>query len=140
MNIAHWLARNAQWHPGRDAVLQGHALVLNWAQWDQRSASGAAALRHLGVAPGDRVGLFMSNHPDYLVWLYAVWWAGAVAVPINAKLHPREVAWIADNAHTRVLITHSEHLPPLRALARLQRPRRARRCGWARGSLRRGCG
>lgn len=117
MNIAHWLARNAQWHPGRDAVLQGHALVLNWAQWAQRSASGAAALRQLGVAPGDRVGLFMSNHPDYLVWLYAVWWAGAVAVPINAKLHPREVAWIADNAQTRVLITHSEHLAPLRALA-----------------------
>jgi long-chain acyl-CoA synthetase len=40
----------------------------------------------------------MKNRTEYLEALYGVWWAGAVAVPINAKLHAREAAWILDNA------------------------------------------
>jgi hypothetical protein len=73
-------------------------------------------LRQRGVAPGDRVALFLPNHPDYLVWLYAIWWAGAVAVPINAKLHPREAAWIVGNADARLLLTHSSQVDELQAL------------------------
>jgi long-chain acyl-CoA synthetase len=34
------------------------------------------------------VAIFMSNCPEYLECLYGVLWAGLVAVPINAKLHP----------------------------------------------------
>jgi len=33
---------------------------------------------------------------------HAIWWAGAVAVPINAKLHPKEAAWIIENAEARL--------------------------------------
>lgn len=116
MNVAHGLERASQRYPQRDAVLHGDAVVLTYAQWAQQAASGAAHLRACGVAPGDRVGLFLPNHPDYLVWLYAIWWAGAVAVPINAKLHPREVAWIANNADARLLLTHSDTLGDLQAL------------------------
>jgi long-chain acyl-CoA synthetase len=116
MNVAHGLERAARLQPQRDAVLHGHAVVLSYAQWAQQAASGAAHLRACGVAPGDRVALFLPNHPDYLVWLYAIWWAGAVAVPINAKLHPREVAWIVGNADARLLLTHSEPLGDLQAL------------------------
>jgi long-chain acyl-CoA synthetase len=36
--------------------------------------------------------------PDYLTCFYAIWRAGAVAVPVNAKLHPKEAAWILSNA------------------------------------------
>jgi long-chain acyl-CoA synthetase len=43
----------------------------------------------------------MSNRPEYLAVLGAAWWAGLVPVPINAKLHPREIAFILRNAGTR---------------------------------------
>lgn len=46
----------------------------------------------------------MRNTPDYLVVLYGIWWAGAAAVPINAKLHPREIAWIVENAGARLVV------------------------------------
>ena len=59
------------------------------------AAKGATWLGCSGVKPGDRVALIMHNRPEYLPLLWAVWWAGAVAVPINAKLHPKETAWIA---------------------------------------------
>jgi long-chain acyl-CoA synthetase len=116
MNIAHGLNMAARLHPQRDAVLHGDRVVLTYADWAQQAAAGAAHLKACGVAPGDRVAMFLPNHPDYLVWLYAIWWAGAVAVPINAKLHPREAAWIVGNADARLLLTHSSQLDELNAL------------------------
>jgi long-chain acyl-CoA synthetase len=52
-------------------------------------------LRHrIGLAAGDRVALFMANCPQYVEIVFACWQAGLTAVPVNAKLHPREL----DNA------------------------------------------
>src|SRR5690606_20638087 len=59
--------------------------------------------------PGERVGFFMHNHPSYLVWMYAAWWAGLVVVPINAKLHAVEAAWILDDAQCGVCVTDPGH-------------------------------
>ena len=68
----------------------------------------AATLARDGIAPGDRVGIFAKNVPDYLICLYAIWRAGAVAVPVNAKLHPKEAAWILSNAEaTSCFVTDS---------------------------------
>jgi long-chain acyl-CoA synthetase len=47
----------------------------------------------------------MKNCCEYLELLYAIWWAGAVAVPINCKLHPDEAKWIVDNAQARLIFT-----------------------------------
>ena len=41
--------------------------------------------------------MFASNCTQYLECLYGIWWIGAVAIPINAKLHGREAAWICSN-------------------------------------------
>jgi long-chain acyl-CoA synthetase len=51
-----------------------------------------------GLKKGDRVALFMHNHPRYLEIMFGAWWAGLAVVPINAKLHVREAQWIVDNA------------------------------------------
>ncbi len=45
----------------------------------------------------------MHNCPAYLEILYAIWHAGLVAVPINAKLHPKEVQYILDDAGVALL-------------------------------------
>ena len=51
----------------------------------------------------------MANRPDYLEALFGIWYAGLVAVPVNAKLHPREVAYILGNSGTRLCITDEGH-------------------------------
>lgn len=116
MNLAHLLERLAASEPDRPALFNGTQLAATHGQWAQRSARVGARLRSLGLAPGERVVLFMRNHPRYLELLFGAWWAGLVVVPVNAKLHPAELQWIADNARARVAFVSRDVLPELTAL------------------------
>ena len=102
MNIGLWLARQAQAGGERPALYLGRALVADYAGFHDRAARVAGWLRGQGVAPGDRVALFMGNSPDYLILQYGIWYAGAAAVPINAKLHGREAAFILADSETTI--------------------------------------
>lgn len=101
MNLAQLLVRQARTQGGHTAIFDGTQPWASYAQWAARSAAMAAQLRSSGLAPGDRVLIFMRNHPRYLEILWAAWWAGLVVVPVNAKLHPAEVEWIVENAGVR---------------------------------------
>ena len=104
MNLAAWLARAARAHPGEPAVYAGTRPWATWAQLAERAARLAAGLRRT-LAPGERVAIVMRNCPEYLVALYGTWWAGLVAVPVNAKLHAREVEFIVGDAQARCVIS-----------------------------------
>src|SRR5919201_3300880 len=98
MNIAEWLAATARARPEAPALLTGFERDNDYRTFAQRAASiGAALSRDYGISAGDRVALFASNCTQYLECLYGIWWIGAVAIPINAKLHGREAAWICSN-------------------------------------------
>jgi long-chain acyl-CoA synthetase len=60
------------------------------------------------LAPGDRVALAMKNCPEYYEVLLACWHAGLTAVPMNAKLHPKEFAYILANAGARLCVATPE--------------------------------
>ncbi|MDQ2095327.1 class I adenylate-forming enzyme family protein [Rhodalgimonas zhirmunskyi] len=98
MNIALALERIALVGGTRPALFDGREMVADYAGFHARAGKVAAWLAARGVQPGDRVAIFMKNVPDYLVVQYGIWMAGAACVPINAKLHGREAAWIIDNA------------------------------------------
>ena len=98
MNLALWLERSAAVQGARPALLLGDRVVADYAGFYRRAAALARSLRAAGVMPGDRVAVFAKNCPQYLVVFYGVWIAGAVVVPINAKLHAREAAWIIGNS------------------------------------------
>ena len=98
MNLAHLLQRMARQFPNRAAIFHGTHTVATYAQWAQRCAHLAQQFQDAGLQPGDRVALFMHNHPRYLEVMFGAWWAGLAVVPINAKLHVREAQWIVDNA------------------------------------------
>lgn len=108
MNIAQLLARSATVHPTRPAIFLGSRCLVEYRGFANRSACIAGYLREtVGLATGDRVALFMSNCPAYLEVLYGIWWAGLVAVPVNAKLHPRELTFILGNAGAACLFVDS---------------------------------
>jgi long-chain acyl-CoA synthetase len=115
MNLAEWLASSARLHPRAPALFCGTQLEADYATFAQRAASfGAALARDHGIAPGDRVALFFSNCTAYLECLYGIWWAGAVAIPINAKLHGKEAAWICSNAEARLALVDDDTAQALR--------------------------
>lgn len=119
MALVDLLLRQARTRPDVGAIFHGTHPHATHAQWAARSAGLAARLRAEGLVPGDRVLLFMHNHPRYLEALWAAWWAGLVVVPVNAKLHPREVEWIIANSGSTVGLVTADVAPsPLAGLAR----------------------
>ena len=109
MNIACWLAATAKLRPEAPALLTGFDLDADYKTFARRAAAiGAALSRDHGIAPGDRVAVFASNCTQYLECLYGIWWMGAVAIPINAKLHGREAAWICSDAGTKLVFVSDD--------------------------------
>ena len=112
MNLAHLLQRQALQSPERPAILEAERLHATHGQWADRAARLGAAMQAQGLQPGDRVLLFMRNHPRYLEFMFGCWWAGLVVVPVNNKLHLKEVQWIADNAQARWAFVTQDLVPP----------------------------
>jgi long-chain acyl-CoA synthetase len=119
MNLAQLLNRQATVNPDRIAIFEGTRPWATHGEWVRRSAGLAQRMREAGLQPGDRIVIFMRNHPRYLEILWGAWWAGLVVVPVNAKLHPAEVEWIIGNAQARWAFVTNDVAP--RALAGLER-------------------
>ncbi len=104
MNPAEWLHRTALARPDAPAIYHGETLVCDYAGFDRQAREIAGGLRARGIAAGEAVAVFLPNCADYLPLLHGIWAMGGVAVPVNAKLHPREVAWIVENAGARLVV------------------------------------
>ena len=117
MNAALWLARTAQRFGAHCAIGHGRDPWCSYRDLALRAQALATWLHAQGVAPGDRVALFLPNRAEYLVMLWGVWWSGAAALPINAKLHAREVAWILQHSGTRLAFCDGAAHDALAALA-----------------------
>src|SRR3954471_16543337 len=114
MNVANWLAATARLRPDAPALLTGFDLDADYATFARRAAAiGAALSRDYGIVAGDRVGLFATNCTQYLECLYGIWWIGAAAIPINAKLHGREAAWICSDAGARLTFVSDDTMEAL---------------------------
>ena len=102
MNLANLLMTAARTFGHRPAVSLGTRVCLNYRQLAQRAASLAAGLnRKMGLGKGDHVAVIMKNCPQYPEVLFGLWYAGLTAVPINAKLHPKEFAYILNHSRSK---------------------------------------
>ena len=104
MNLAHLLDASARAFPDRPAVSVGDRRLFDYAAYGALAARLAGGLTATGLKPGDRVVLAMSNNPEYLAILFALWRAGLVAVPANARLHAREIAFIAADCGAKLCL------------------------------------
>ena len=103
MNQASLLHKAALSFGDRPAVTEGTVCLHTYRQLSERAARLGTALRQqFDLETGDRVAIMMKNAPAFFEVLYGAWHAGLAAVPINAKLHPREAAYILENCGARV--------------------------------------
>ncbi|MFG1228496.1 AMP-binding protein [Xanthobacter wiegelii] len=114
MSIAKLILQTARRLPDNPAITDAEG-TLTYAAFAERSARIAGGLRAMGLAPGARVVLFMENTGAFFECLLGCWIAGLCAVPVNAKLHPREVIGIAADADAEALVTTSGLYPSLTA-------------------------
>ena len=106
MNVALLLSRSAQTYGQKLAVVQGKK-YLSYHDLNQRVGRLAYALRTLGVQRGDRVAIIQHNGLPFFESLFSLFRLGAIAVPINWRLHPREITFILEQSQSKVVI-HGE--------------------------------
>jgi len=104
MNIASLLRENAKSFRTLPAVTDANRST-SYADFIRRTGTIAANFHAAGLKPGDRVALCMENCGELLEILFACWTAGLCAVPMNAKLHPREVLQIVSDCGAKLLFT-----------------------------------
>ncbi len=105
MNLAMLVHRMALASPDSPAVSDAERLVHSFASLSTAVSGLAGSLRGpLGLQPGDRVALAMSNSPAFFETAFAAWHAGLCVVPINPRLHRKEFAYIFENSGAKLCV------------------------------------
>jgi len=110
MNLFALLDQTATRLPDRGAVYLGERRVCTWAQLRDRALRLAAGL---GPA-GSRIAIASENRPEIVELMFAAWAAECVVVPLNYKLHPREMADILADAEAAVVFASPDIAARLR--------------------------
>ena len=117
MNTFAFLHKAATFRPDQAALVHGSS-TITYREFEQRTLSIGGNLLRLGLKSGDRVAFCLANSPRILEVIFGCFAAGLVVVPINARLHPREIAWIVGNSGAKVLIHGFEYQEGIAALER----------------------
>jgi long-chain acyl-CoA synthetase len=116
MNLASAFAASVKKRPDKTALFWGDREYSYAELWQQSDWISHQLRQELNVKPGDRVGLWLKNCPEFVGSLFGILHSGAVAVPINNFLKPDEVNYILNDAGIDVLITDADLGSHVRAL------------------------
>ncbi len=104
------LARNARKFPFKEALIYKEKR-LTYRQLDKRVNGLANAMMTLGIKKGDKVATYLKNSQEIIEIYFAAAKIGAIAVPINFRLAPREIAFILNNSESKLLFMDWEFCP-----------------------------
>ena len=107
MNSFAFLEKSARHRPDGLALLQGEE-AITYREFRDRALAVGGNLLALGCVSGDRVAFCLTNSPRIMEVIFGCFAAGLVVVPINARLHAREMAYILENSGAKILIHGSE--------------------------------
>jgi acyl-CoA synthetase (AMP-forming)/AMP-acid ligase II len=108
MNTFAFLDKAAMLRPNQPALVHGTESI-SYLEFRHRALAIGGNLRRLGLCTGDRVAFCLPNSPRILETVFGCFAAGLIVVPINARLHPREIAYIVRNSGAKILIHGGEY-------------------------------
>ena len=133
VTVGSLLSRLAETLPDRDALVYSHP----GARWTFRSLNDEARLiaRGLtahGVKPGDRVAVWATNVPEWIILQFALAKIGAILVTVNTALRAHEIEYLLRQSETSTLVTIAgfrgvDYLNELRSIGVIGAPAAARR-------------
>ena len=98
--LEHWAAET----PDKDfMVYPDRDLRFSYAIFNQRVDNLAKALLHIGMQPGEKLGIFATNVPDWLTFMFATAKIGVVLVTVNTNYKTHELEYLIQNADLKSL-------------------------------------
>ncbi len=102
--LGQWLEHWAETTPDKEfLVYSDRDLRFTWSQFNERVDKMAKGLLSIGVKKGTHVGIWATNVPDWLTFLYAGAKIGAVLVTVNTNYKQSELEYLVDNADIHTL-------------------------------------
>lgn len=109
------LQQTAKTHPKQTAIVC-HQQEISYAQLDELCDRFANALINLGLVKGDRVAIYLSNIPEFIVAYFGILKSGAVVTTISPMHREREVEYQLCDSGTQTIITSVTLLPNLKGV------------------------
>jgi malonyl-CoA/methylmalonyl-CoA synthetase len=111
-SITEAFVRNAELSPEK-LCLRFEGEEISYRRLRERAEAFGAAVEDWGLRPGERVALFVGNHPDLLAAYVGTHLAGGVVVPVNTQYRRGELTHILGDAGVRLCLTDEERRPEL---------------------------
>ncbi|HEY9856630.1 MAG TPA: o-succinylbenzoate--CoA ligase [Stenomitos sp.] len=94
--------------------------VTTYEELDDRVIQAARGLLSLGVAPGQVVGVWAANGPEWVAIAHAVGRIGAILLPLNIRLTDEEIAWQVERAEASLVLADAQRFDrPIRDRVRM---------------------
>ncbi|MBW2273706.1 MAG: long-chain fatty acid--CoA ligase [Deltaproteobacteria bacterium] len=106
-NVGGWIQRWAR-RRGAQLAIADDERRLDYASLDARIARLAGALQERGIGPGDRIAVLLANRSAFLEAIFAAARMGAIALPVNTRLSPREICFLLDDCSPSALFYESD--------------------------------
>ncbi len=107
------LVLSAQKYPDRIAVEETGDGVITYRDLNKLSDRLRDSLIHLGVRPGDRIGMYLQKSIDAVVSIFGILKAGAVYVPVDPGAPPARNAYIFSDCTVKAIIIENRFVERL---------------------------
>ena len=98
-------------HFGRKAAMLDEESVWTWSEFSERVAVAAGLLQGLGIKPGERIAIHARNSIRFDELKWGAFHAGVVAVPVNWRLAPIEIAHILQDSACELVFVEADFVP-----------------------------
>jgi long-chain acyl-CoA synthetase len=95
----------------------GHSREISYESFVDTCRRIASVLLRNGIGIGDRVAIAGHNHPDTIAQLFACWFIGACAVPLNMTEDDQRLAYILSASKSRIVLVRTEYATRVSAIA-----------------------
>jgi long-chain acyl-CoA synthetase len=109
------LASHAVRSPDKTALVFGDRRV-SYAELHESAQALAAGLHRSGVKAGDRVLVYLPNGMEFAQTIFAAFALGAIVVPVNTRLTPKELAYFAQDSQPSAIFYHSDSVDALQTI------------------------
>ncbi|UHQ95189.1 class I adenylate-forming enzyme family protein [Haloterrigena alkaliphila] len=111
---------NARKYPSDDclvSLVDGARERITFREFDEQVNQIAQVLADRGVSEGDRVGVYMQNHPETIQSYYAAMKLGALPVPINHRFKDDEVGYVLRDSNASFCLFDSDARETISSIA-----------------------